>query len=602
MCTFKHIHDTDVLVIGGGGAGITAAIAASEDDARVTLVSKGKIGNSGNTIMIGGSFAMDGESAYHSYGIDKADKTYTKEHVFESIVKDGFYLSDQNLVEQFVEESPEIVNRVRLWGEKAGQNFVFGKPATWFMSGRAMGRALLYGLRNAGGIETIDDVMIVDLIKTGERVSGAVGLDIYTGELIHFSAKSVVLATGGFQPFSFKNTNSDMTGDGIAMAFRAGALLADMEFMLFLITAIEPHEIKGSILPIMFMLAPQLEYRAVDAFGNKIEIPESLKRLEKTSELCKLIHLYYYGKTISEGKGTKENGIYFDFSDKSDKEIATGFDQMIEFCSQFYKSGYYHGDNLETYKQIAIRQKKMQVGLSNEYSLGGVLINKNMESSIPGLYAAGECGSGTFGANRVADAVVEMLVQGNRAGHSAAEFASGRSPGQNDKRAAEIAESVEKIFKNKGGMSAAEANRRVEEISDAGLSYFRTEEGISAALQRFDALEPELDAITLRNKTKAYNFELLQALQARNRFICAKTAAVSARERKESRGLHLRSDYPDVDNDSHYVRYIAASVNGKIELSAQVPKITKIPLPCKGKKDFIRFIIDHDLGMENMHH
>jgi len=306
------VYTTDVLVVGGGGAGISAAIAAARSGAKVTIVSKGKVGNSGNTIMIGGSFAMDGHSAYHHYGIKEADATLTKEVLVDSIVKDGFYLSDQSIVEQFVDESPAIVNEVRLWGEKAGQNFVFGKPATWSMSGHAMGKALQLGVKENQGIEIKEDIMIVDLIKTNHKITGAVGIDIYTGEIIQFNAKAVVLGTGGFQPYTLKNTNSDMTGDGVAMAYRAGAKLADMEFLLFLVTCLEPNEIKGSILPVFFVFNPDFKYKITDAQGNEIIIPEKLKEIEEKSELGKLIDLYYFGKSILAGKGTEDGGIYFD--------------------------------------------------------------------------------------------------------------------------------------------------------------------------------------------------------------------------------------------------------------------------------------------------
>lgn len=597
-----RVYSTDVLAVGGGGAGITAAVAAAEQGAKVALVSKGKIGNSGNTIMIGGSFAMDGESAVKVYGIKDADPSYTKDHVFESIVRDGFFLSDQNLVEQFVDESPEIVHRVCRWGEKAGQTFLFGKPATWVMTGRAMGRALLYGLRQAKGVETFEDIMLTDLLEEGGRVCGALGFDVYTGEPVRFNASAVVLGTGGFQPFSLKNTNSDMTGDGVAMAFRAGAKVADMEFLLFLLTALEPREIRGSILPIMFMMAPELEYTPVDVHGREIVVPEELKKIEKTSELCKLIHLYYYGRAVARGDGTANGGIYFDFSRNSPDRIGAAFDEIIEEFSALYRKGFYHGDSLEEYRDLCIANKRMEVGLGNEYSVGGILINERMETTVPGLYAAGECTSGTFGANRVADAVVEMIVQGTRAGRSASGFARNNAAGAGDAAAKGAMEKLEGIFENRGGISAAEANRKIEEISDRGLGFFRTEAGLSEALAAYDSLEKDLDTITLKNTSRAYNFERIQALQAKNRLLCSKLAARMALERKESRGLHLRSDYPEVDNADYLVRTIAGGGDGGTLLEKRPPVVTRMPLPAGSRSDFIRFMLENDLGMENVQH
>ena len=119
---------TDVLVIGGGGAACTAAVAASRNGAKVVMVSKGKVGNSGNTIMIGGSYGMDGESAYYDYKIPGADPSFTREVMFESIVNDGFNLSNQKIVQQFVDDSPRIVYEVKQWGEELGERFDFYPP------------------------------------------------------------------------------------------------------------------------------------------------------------------------------------------------------------------------------------------------------------------------------------------------------------------------------------------------------------------------------------------------------------------------------------------------------------------------------------------
>ena len=279
MVTIKEKVFTDVLVIGGGGAACTAAVASARKGADTVLVSKGKIGNSGNTIMIGGSYGMDGESAFYEYHIPEADPSFTKEELFRSICNDGFNLSDQNMVEQFVEESPRIVYEVREWGREAGQHYKFYRPGNWDVSGRGMGRSLLKGVEKEGSIRLYEDVMIIGLLKNGDRVTGAVGMDLYEGCLLQFEAKEVVLGTGGYQPYSLKNTNSDMTGDGQAMAYRAGARLADMEFMLFLITAVEPNEMRGSILPVICTFRDAFDYDTVDRFGQKIEIPKLLREI-----------------------------------------------------------------------------------------------------------------------------------------------------------------------------------------------------------------------------------------------------------------------------------------------------------------------------------
>ena len=254
MAKFKvdKTMTTDVLVVGGGGAGVYAAVEAIRAGAQVTIVSKGKVGNSGNTIMIGGSYSMDGHSAKHVYGFEKADDSVTKELLLEQIIKQGFFLGEQDVVEQYVEDSPACVYEMHSWAERAGQKQAFMAPGGWLLSGHSLGRGLLQGLKENPGAVMVEDVMIVDLLKKDGRIIGAIGVDVYTGEVIRFAAKAVILATGGYQPFSCKSTNSDMTGDGMAIAYRAGAMLADMEFHLPCATALEPEVTKGSLMPFLY--------------------------------------------------------------------------------------------------------------------------------------------------------------------------------------------------------------------------------------------------------------------------------------------------------------------------------------------------------------
>ena len=151
----------DVLVIGGGGAACTAAVAAARNGAKVALVCKG--------------------SAYYDYHVPGADPSFTKEELFKAIVNDGFNLSDQRIVEQFVEESPRIVYEVKQWGEEIGEKFGFYPPANWDVTGRSMGRALMNGVAKTPNITIYNDVAVTDLLKSGDSVTGAIGIDMYGG-------------------------------------------------------------------------------------------------------------------------------------------------------------------------------------------------------------------------------------------------------------------------------------------------------------------------------------------------------------------------------------------------------------------------------------
>ena len=597
MSVNKQIF-TDVLVVGGGGAGVTAAVAAARQGAKVALVSKGAVGNSGNTIMIGGSYAMDGGSAYHKYGMKEADPSLTKEVLFESIVKDAFYLSDQNMVNQFVEESPEIVWEVKEWGEKAGVPFVFRPPATWVMSGKMLGKALKFGVNDTPGIERFDDYAAIELIKNDDgSVCGVVALDIMDGNIVEFKAKSVVLATGGFQPHRLKNTNHDMTGDGIAMAYRAGAMVSDMEFLLFLATAIEPESMVGSIFPFMYLSNPKLKYVAVDGAGKEYPLDPKLKKIEATSELCKLLHMAVYGQIIDGENPSPKGGFYVKFLN-TDEELDEIFRSTIKRFSRYHKDGFYYKDNIVEYYKTIKEKRMIEVSMGNEYTVGGIFVNEKMETTLSGLFAAGECASGVFGANRVADAVTEMMVQGYRAGTTAAEYAKGKEHVKGSGEAS--AEKFISIFDNKGGISPAEAIKRLEDVSFESINCIRTEKGLAKAVDEFTKLLEELENITITDKSRQYNYEWLQAHQIKSRTTCALLAAIMGKERKESRGLHIRSDYPDIDNENFLVRMFSVNDNGKHVITKRAPIVIDVPLPKPEKINYFDFITDFGLGLENM--
>ncbi len=591
----------DVLVIGGGGAACTAAVAAARNGASVLLVSKGKVGNSGNTIMIGGSYGMDGESAFHEYHIPGADPSFTKEELFRAIVNDGFNISDQNLVEQFVEDSPRIVYEVKEWGEEIGERFAFYPPSNWDVTGRSMGRALMNGVKKMENVTIFHDVIVTDLLKSGEAVTGALGMDPYSGQLIQFQAKATVIATGGFAPYTLKNTNSDMTGDGLAMAYRAGAKLADLEFLLFLMTAVEPRNMRGSILPALCTFRSKFDYDPVDRDGERIKVPEKLREMEATSEMCKLVHMYYFGRTVNAGKGSPSGGIYFDFRRFTDQQIDEMFEAVMDHFDGFYKHGFYHGESIREFRDLAKKNRRIEVGLTSEYSVGGIFIDENMDTGVPGLYAAGEAASGVFGANRVADAVTEMLVQGYKAGETAARRIMGQPMPETDGNCVAAAVGVlERLLSNRDGIPVSAAVRELETISDTALAMVRGEESLRRGIQSYEALERKLGQVTLAGKGMRYNRELMRALEIRNLLTCSKLAARMALERRESRGLHLREDCPYIDNENWQMRQLAYLADGEDQLIRKPPVVTRVPPRKPEKVDYERFILEEDLGMKNM--
>lgn len=595
----------DVLCIGGGGAAVMAAIAAKEAGADVVIASKGKIGNSGDTIMIGGSYSMDGESAKKKYGFKKADASMTKDVLFDQIVKQSFYLSEQNLAEQFVEEGPEAVYRCWQWAEHAKVKQQFVKPAGWMLSGSGMGRALRQGLKETPGIRTWEDVMIVDLLKSGNCVCGAVGLHVYSGEPVVFSAKSVVIATGGWQPFSVTSTNGDMTcGDGIAMAYRAGAQLADMEFQLFIPTALEPECSRGSILPYL-LIAAGLPVDVLDAEGCPIPIPKELQKIAKGSELGKIISDACWTQRLAEGKGTKNGGLYLDFSRINRKPrflVNAVFRLMLNQMKQFYRYGYYHSDDLKLWKKLMEERGKLEFVLCSEYSMGGIVIDKTMATRVPGLYAAGEAGSGVFGACRVADATTEMLVQGSRVGKSAAHYAAGaEAPCENKTGTEEILQKIASPLRGDGGIDPLQSLKKLRSAADAGFGPIRNEEGLSRTLAEIRRIrEQELPNLRAASRSPVYNYGRMCALGEENLLICVEAGVRSALMRKESRGFHLRSDFPAVDNSRFAARILAERDDGEMKLSMRKPETHRIPIPAGSEPTVCDYIVNQKLCLKNI--
>ncbi|MDE7035234.1 MAG: FAD-binding protein, partial [Eubacteriales bacterium] len=341
---FKRVVETDVLAAGGSGAGIFAAIYAAREGARAALASKGKIGISGNAIMAGGGFGVDGESGRDVLGLDFADPSFTKARLFDCIVKESFYLADQNMVRQYVDDGPLAVKEYLGWVERAGLDLFCCPPANWIASGQCFNKALLQGLKETPGIDCYEDTVITEVLTNGGRVCGAVGIDVYTGDVILFRTGAVVLGTGGYMPFSFNNTVTDMTGDGPAIAYRAGARLADMEFILSFPTAVVPREMKGSIYPYVFEYNMRgLKYTVRDRNGDPLPIPEEVIRLSRGGKLSKLVTSYYFGHAADQGLAGPNGGFFYDYSENSREEKEAGLKIFYDRFDRWHRHGYYKG-------------------------------------------------------------------------------------------------------------------------------------------------------------------------------------------------------------------------------------------------------------------
>jgi succinate dehydrogenase / fumarate reductase flavoprotein subunit len=595
----EKIIQSDILIVGGAGAAVMSALRAIQAGVSVAVAVKGKVGRSGNTIMIGGGFSIDGEGAKKYCGEENADQGYTPKQVFEKLVTSGFYLGDQRLQKLFVEEAPHAVNECLRWAKEAGQLFQFNpRSCSWRTSGAAFGKTIKQGIRHCAAADVYEDIMIVELLKTGNTVCGALGIDVYSGRIFQFNAKAVILASGGFQPFSFKNTHNDMTGDGIALALRAGASVVDMEFLLFIGTILEPVYARGSILPFIMTVLFTLKPKITDLDGRELVFPldECYKTTPTSGKVNKLLMAKFYGDGIFEKIDTHGNAFYYDYSAFSDDEIREGFHVFSRLQSKWHREGYYNGINLAELAEDIIRNKKrLKVAFGNEYSMGGVVVNPDLSTEVPGLFAAGEVSGGTFGAFRSGDGLTEMLAHGFVAGQSAARYVK-EHKALEPEGVEDTLQALFLPFERKKGPSPADAYLALEQICDAGFDFYRDGPRLERAYEDITRLWGDLDKLYIANTVQAYNLEWLDYFIVRNLSLCARIGIYAALNRRESRGTHLRTDYPEVNNKEYLFNFVARLKDGALEYTQRRPVEYYLPLDTRNYQSVTEFIADKVLG------
>lgn len=582
--TRRRVVESDVLIIGGSGAAIASAVAALDEGVRVAMVVKGKAANSGNMIMVGGGLSIDGENAKDLLHKEDANPAYTKDSLFKKLVAGSFWLGDQEIQRQFLDEGAKGVRDVLRWADERGHSpFEFNaKACRWRTSGVAFKRALTHGLQTeAGGADLFEDTVITDLLTGGGKVCGALGLSVYTGEVIEFHAGAVIMATGGFQPFSLKNSNSDMTGDGIAMALLAGAEIKDMEFLLFIPTLVAPARFKGSLLPFLMTMKNifPLVFTPTDLDGEELVYPKDARYhpSPENMKVSKLLMSYFYGVGMYKKWDRYGNKFYYDFSRYTDREILDGFSTFASFQSSWHgKDRYHHIDLIELAHLVIQNKKRLMVGMGNEYSMGGIRVDSAFSSTVPGLFAAGEVTAGLFGAFRTGDGLVEMLANGRVAGKSAAKYAK-ETTRQRPWDASEKARALLRPLARTSGESPIELLSRLESICDAGFDFYRDGARLRAAYEAIGTVKERAGNLFAPGGPQ-YNLELLHSVFVRNLLLCCEAGVFCALSRTESRGCHLRADYPMVDNRDFRFSYTARFENGGIVYGKSYPKALDIPL------------------------
>jgi len=563
------VIDSGVLVVGGAGAGLRAAIGAKEKGVRVTLISKGPVARSGASLLAGADLTLDGKSL-HELGFP-GELRDTKQKFFKDIVTQGFYLNNQRLVEIYVEDAPKRVKELLDWGIKVS----FSEERAIFTSGSSILSALLRRAKEIG-VETMDDIMLIGLLTKNGKVSGALGLGIKTGDLIVFRSKAVVLATGGWHKAYSPNAGSrELSGDGHAAAYRAGAKLANMEFVTFCCNVLLwPPKWRGIIFPYLLhlLVGGKLVNSKGDDFLSKYD--PTIVKVGTSMEWNKSFVSIATTLEVLEGRGSPHGGVYYE----ADDMIWEEFESRV---TGHYPNWKYKGIDFSELGEMLKGRKPVEVGSAAEYFEGGIAVNEKFETSIPGLYAAGECTASLFGSNRVAAATTEMLVEGAIAGESAAEYVKKVEMPEIDERQVErLKEKALNPLKREGEVKPADLKNHIQRMAHEKLGPIRNREGVEEFIQFMETVKKnELPKLYTSSKSRRYNKEWIEALELENIVQILEISAKSALTRTESRGVHYRSDYPHTDNDNWLKEIIVKRVDDEIHTTTRAITVTKLPPP-----------------------
>ncbi|MEO8349682.1 MAG: FAD-binding protein [Acidobacteriota bacterium] len=549
-------REHDVLVIGAGGAGLRAAIEALGQGASVGVVCKSLLGKA-HTVMAEGGIAAA------MANVDAADDWRTH---FRDTMKGGKYLNNWRMAQLHAQEAPDRVRELEQWGA------LFDRTANGDILQRAFGGHTFKRLCHVGdrtGLEMIRTLQdrgvqmgfhvymecaVTRLLKDGDRVCGAFGYWREQGRFVVFKAKSVVLATGGIgKAWRITSNSWEYTGDGMSLAYDAGAELLDMEFVQFHPTGmVWPPGVQG----ILVTEAVRgeggiLTNRLGERFMARYD-PEKME-LSTRDVVARAIYT-----EVREGRGTEHGGAYLDISHKPaeyvKKKLPSMYHQFLELAD------------------VDITKGPMEVGPTCHYMMGGVRVDAETASStVPGLYAAGETAAGLHGANRLGgNSLSDLLVFGRRAGLAAADHAN-RAPtpeadgGQVDEAAREMLA----YFERPAGESPYAVQRDLTEAMQELVGIFREEADLERGLAKIRELQGRADRVRVEG-SRLFNPGWHLARDLRSMLTVSEAVALSALARKESRGAHSRLDFPKTDPEWGK-RNLVVAKRGKVMEIAERP-------------------------------
>jgi succinate dehydrogenase / fumarate reductase, flavoprotein subunit len=606
-------HNYDVLIIGAGGAGLRAAVEAREAGLRVAIICKSLFGKAHTVMAEGGAAASMG---------NVNDKDSWMVH-FRDTMRGGKFLNHYRMAELHAKESPDRIWELETWGAlfdrtKEGKisqrNFGGHEYPRLAHVGDRTGLELIrtmqqriVALQQKDGRETGDmeshikvfaELTITDILKENGKVSGAYGYWRESGSEVLFEAPAVVIATGGVgKTFKITSNSWEGTGDGHALALKAGANLVDMEFLQFHPTGmVWPPSVRGILVTesvrgeggvltnnlgerFMFKYIPDVfkdKYADNEAEADRWYLDQDNNRrppeLLPRDEVARAIN-----SEVKAGRGTEHGGVFLDVSKRIPADVIKK--RLPSMWHQFYELA-----------GVDITKEAMEVGPTCHYVMGGVEVEPDNAAAVgvPGLFAAGEVAGGMHGSNRLGgNSLSDLLVFGRRAGMGAVEYLknNGANP-VSDASVKTAAARIEAPFSREGGENSYSLHAELQEVTHNLVGIIRTGAEIVEAIEKIADIRKRSANVSVSGGRK-FNPGFHLAFDLDNMLLVAESTAKSALRREESRGGHTRDDFPGMDTTWRQVNNISSFDGKQVNVKAQ-------PLPPMPKELFDLFDI-HEL-------
>ena len=529
----------DVLVVGAGGAGMYAAIAAAENGASVILLDKSQVGRGGATIMAQMTVAV-------ALGQQEPDSVALH---LEDTLKAGRGLCNEALSALVCEKGPARILEMERWGTRwtrenghikqehaPGHSVKRCCYVDFLNTGPAVAATLRRKVGESAQIQRMSNLAVVEIIVKDGRAVGVVGLDVGAGEFVTVQAKAVILAAGGLTKLYARNSASaNMGGEAYALALWAGAELVDMEFVQFFpIGHLAPRLVGMDPImwdPFRYKLGGKLLNGKFEEFIDRYGSSD-FGKYSATRDIA----AYAILKEVEAGRGTPHGGAYLDFRHMSGTSLRAAFGPVID---RLLKNG------------IDLTRMPVEVGPMAHYQMGGIRVDATMATRVQGLYAAGEAVGGANGANRLSgNAITEAFVFGHRAGSAAAEFSRNAAASWNGEWASEAQNRISALTErsSRDAVSPAALQIELQRLMWEQAGPFRTRARLAAALERIRQMRDRELVNAAVGAERAFNLDLQDWFELRAMLATAEAVVSSALARAESRGAHQREDFPASDD------------------------------------------------------